>query len=127
MNTISISVLDDHPWIAEGIRKVVENTHDIVFCGSAINLEQLNSILASTNINVAIFDVRLNGENIENVCRAVKKRFPDIKILIFSSFFDQMILRKTFAAGASGYALKNIALDMLPTAIRQVNNGGVFI
>lgn len=124
---ISIAVLDDHPFIAEGIRAVIQKTPDITFCGCATNLKELNALLRTTRIDVAIFDVRLNGESAETICRIVRKSYPEMKILIFSSFFDQMILRKTFAAGASGYALKNIALDMLPTAIRQVNSGGIFL
>jgi DNA-binding NarL/FixJ family response regulator len=127
MVPISIVVLDDHPFIAEGIRRVVERTSDISFSGSATNLEELNTLLRTTEVDIAIFDVRLNGESVEAACKNVRKSHPNLKILIFSSFCDQMILRKTFAAGASGYALKNIALDVLPTAIRQVNGGGVFL
>lgn len=127
MSTISIVVLDDHPFIAEGIRRVVEKTTDITFRGSATNLNELNALLRTVKVDVAIFDVRLNGESVEAICKIVRRSHPDVKILIFSSFFDQMILRKTFAAGASGYALKNIALDVLPGAIRQVNGGGIFL
>jgi DNA-binding NarL/FixJ family response regulator len=127
MGQISIAVLDDHPFIAEGIRRVVEQTPDIQFCGSAINLSEFNILLRNNNVDVAIIDVRLNGESVETICKTVRKSYPTIKILIFSSFFDQMILRKTFAAGASGYALKSIALNVLPAAIRQVSSGGIFL
>jgi DNA-binding NarL/FixJ family response regulator len=127
MNKISVCVLDDHPMIAEGIRRIIEHTSDILFSGSAENLRLLDEILAISPVDVAIFDVRIKGENVEHVCRSVKRRFPNIKIFILSSFFDRMILKRTFSAGASGYALKNMSLDNLPDAIRQIYSGNVYL
>jgi DNA-binding NarL/FixJ family response regulator len=124
---ISLGVLDDHPMIAEGIRGIVEKTTDIAFCGAARNGTEFAALLAVQPLDVAIFDVRIPGENTLTLCAEVKRRLPSLKVLMLSSFFDRMVVQKSLMAGASGYALKNMSLDMLPGAIRQVHEGGVYL
>jgi DNA-binding NarL/FixJ family response regulator len=55
------------------------------------------------------------------------RRLPSLKVLMLSSFFDRMVVQKSLMAGASGYALKNMSLAVLPGAIRQVHDGGVYL
>jgi DNA-binding NarL/FixJ family response regulator len=124
---IAICVVDDHPVIAEGIRKVVEATPGIACVGVATNPAELEALLARHKIDVAILDVRLAGANGIDLCASLNQRFPNMRVLMLSSFGDSGVVRRALAAGASGFALKSIALDMLPAAIRQVKAGGIFL
>lgn len=124
---IAICVLDDHPMIAEGVRRMAEQTDDLQFAGAAETFEGLKVILETSRVDVAILDVKLGNDDVETVCKYIRTRFSDMNVLILSSLFDNTILRKTFAAGAKGYALKNVSLDRLPVAIRQVHSGTIFI
>ena len=124
---ISICVVDDHPVIAEGIRRVVEATDDIGCAGFATNAAELESLLADERGDVIILDVRLADANGIDLCASLRQRFPDMRVLMLSSFSDPSLVRRALSAGASGFAVKSITLDMLPAAIRQVREGGIFL
>lgn len=124
---IAICVVDDHPVIAEGISKVVEATADIACVGVATSATRLTEILDQSHVDVAILDVRLGNASGIELCAAIRQRHPAMRVLMLSSFGDVAVVRRALAAGASGFAVKSIALDMLPAAIRQVDAGGTFL
>ena len=124
---ISVCVVDDHPVIAEGIRRIIEAITDICWGGAAATPAELEALLSHQRIDVAILDVRLVGANGIELCASLTARFPEMRVLMLSSFGDTATLRRALAAGASGFAVKSISLDMLPAAIRQVHAGGVYL
>ena len=124
---IRICVVDDHPVLAEGIRKVVEVSGDITCLGVSTSAPALEAFLEQQQVDVIILDVRLGSVDGIELCASLRKRHPAVRVLMLSSFSDTGAVRRAFAAGASGYALKSITLDMVPAAIRQVNAGGVFL
>lgn len=124
---ISICVVDDHPVIAEGIRKVVEATADIGCAGVATSIAELERLLTEEKVDVMILDVRLADANGIDLCASLRQRYPDMRVLMLSSFSDPSLVRRALSAGASGFAVKSIMLDMLPAAIRQVREGGIFL
>jgi len=68
-------------------------------------------------------DVRLpDGSGVE-ACREIRSRFPDIKVLMLTSYADEEALTSSVMAGASGYVLKRIKGDELVDAIRRVGVG----
>jgi len=124
---ISICVLDDHPVFAEGIRRVADTCPDISCAGVAATPAELDGLIASSQPDVAILDVRLDGANGIDVCTRLRQRFPAIRVLMLSSMSDPAVARRALAAGASGFAVKSIKMDMLPAAIRMVHEGGIFL
>ncbi len=124
---IRICVVDDHPVIAEGIRKLSEETADIAFSGAATNVAELKALLKSTVVDVAILDVRLGQHNGIDLCASLKKSHPEMRIIVLSSFGDSGLVKRAFAAGATGFALKSISLSVLPSAVREVHGGGTFV
>lgn len=124
---ISICVVDDHPVIAEGIRRVVEATDDIGCVGFATNAAELERLLGAQKVDVMILDVRLADANGIELCASLRQRYPDMRVLMLSSFSDPSLVRRALSAGASGFAVKSIMLEMLPAAIRQVSEGGTFL
>jgi DNA-binding NarL/FixJ family response regulator len=127
MAPISICILDDHPLIAEGVRRAVETTGDIICSGVATTPAEFERLLAAQPVDVALIDVRLGDASGIDLCAALRKRHPQMRILILSSLTDPVVVRRALAAGASGFAVKSIRMDMLPAAIRQVRDGCVFL
>jgi DNA-binding NarL/FixJ family response regulator len=124
---IAICVVDDHPVVAEGIARVVEPFDDIKCVGVAASAARLTEILGQHAVDVAILDVRLGSASGIELCASIRLRHPTVRVLMLSSFGDIGVVRRALAAGASGFAVKSIALDMLPAAIRQIHAGGTFL
>jgi two-component system response regulator DevR len=123
---IRICILDDHPIIHDGLRYLASQTHDIEFCGGALNGRELESLLRATTPDILLLDVNLNGENSFALCRKIKDRYPSIQILVVSAYGDAHLLQKSIRAGASGYALKSVSMSELPVAIRHLDENGTY-
>lgn len=123
---IRICVIDDHPIVHDGLRYMVSKTPDIEFCGGALSGPELEALLRTVSPDILLFDVNLNGEKSFALCRRIKDRYPNIRILIVSAFGDAHLLQKSIQAGASGYALKSVSMAELPSAIRHLHEMGTY-
>ena len=73
--------------------------------------------------DVVVLDVRLpDGSGVE-ACREIRQRFPEVKVLMLTSFADEEALMAAILAGASGYVLKRVKSDDLLGDIRRVGAG----
>ncbi len=123
---IRICVVDDHPIVHDGLRYLASNTPDIEFCGAALNGRELETLLRTVTPDILLFDVNLNGENSFALCRRVKDKYPELKILMISAFGDAHLLQRSIRAGAAGYALKSVSMTDFPAAIRQLHERGTY-
>lgn len=73
--------------------------------------------------DVVVVDVRLPDGSGVDACRQIKEQWPDIKVLMLTSFADDEALYASIMAGASGYVLKRVAGDELVENIRKVGSG----
>jgi DNA-binding NarL/FixJ family response regulator len=73
--------------------------------------------------DVVVLDVRLPGGSGIEACREIRSRFPDVKVLMLTSFADEEALMAAILAGASGYVLKRVKSNELVTDIRKVGAG----
>jgi DNA-binding NarL/FixJ family response regulator len=123
MGDIRVFLLDDHEIVRRGIAELIGLQSDIKVVGEAgTAAEALIRIMASQP-DVAILDVRLaDGDGIE-VCREVRSLFPNIHVLMLTSYSDDEALFNAIMAGASGYVLKEIRGTDLISTIRQVAAG----
>jgi two-component system, NarL family, response regulator DevR len=126
LRPIRICVVDDHPIVHDGLRYLTSQTHDIEFCGGALNGRELEGLLRNITPDILLLDVNLNGENSFALCRKIKDRYPDLQILVVSAFGDVHLLQKAVQAGASGYALKSVSMTELPMAIRHLDKKGTY-
>jgi DNA-binding NarL/FixJ family response regulator len=96
---------------------------DLEVVGEAGTAEEALIRITASQPDVAILDVRLaDGDGIE-VCREVRSLFPNVHVLMLTSYSDDEALFNAIMAGASGYVLKEIRGTDLITAIRQVAAG----
>lgn len=73
--------------------------------------------------DVVVLDVRLPDASGIEACREIRSRFPDVRVLMLTSFADEEALMAAILAGASGYVLKRIKMEELVTDIRSVGAG----
>jgi len=126
LRPIRICVVDDHPIVHDGLRYLASQTHDIEFCGGALNGRELDGLLRNIIPDILLLDVNLNGENSFALCRRIKDKYSSIQVLVVSAFGDAHLLQKSIQAGASGYALKSVSMAELPVAIRHLDQKGTY-
>ena len=125
--TTRVFVVDDHELVRRGLIELIDTEDDLRVVGQAGNVQQALVTLASITADVAVLDVRLpDGTGIE-LCREIRSIYPDVKVLILTSFLDDEAVLGAVLGGASGYVIKDIKnLDLLE-AIRKVAAGEILL
>jgi two-component system response regulator DevR len=122
---IRVFLLDDHEVVRRGIAAALEAESDLTVVGEAGTADEAIVGIRDQTPDVAVLDVRLgDGEhNGIDVCREITTEFPDVKVLILTSFDSDRALVDAGLAGASGFILKQIRSNELVDAIRGVAEG----
>lgn len=122
---IRVFLLDDHEVVRRGIAAALDAEDDLTVVGEAGTADDAISGIGESSPDVAVLDVRLgDGEhNGIDVCRQITTDFPDVKVLILTSFDSDRALVDAGLAGASGFILKQIRSNELVDAIRGVAAG----
>jgi len=123
MGNIRVFLLDDHEIVRRGLADLIGLQADLEVVGEAGTAAEAIIRITASQPDVAVLDVRLpDGSGVE-VCREVRSLFPNIHVLMLTSYSDDEALFNAIMAGASGYVLKEIRGSDLVTAIRQVAAG----
>ena len=125
--TTRVFVVDDHELVRRGLIELIDTEKDLSVVGQAGDVQEALVALTTVVTDVAVLDVRLpDGSGIE-LCREIRSLYPDVKVLILTSFLDDEALLGAVLGGANGYVIKDIKnLDLLE-AIRKVAVGEVLL
>lgn len=118
-----VLLVDDHEIVREGLQALIDSNADMEVVGQAGTVEEAVRRVGFDDPDVVVLDVRLpDGSGVE-ACREIRERFPDVKVLMLTSFADEEALLAAIMAGAAGYVLKRIKGRELVDSIRRVGNG----
>ncbi len=122
---IRVFLLDDHEVVRQGIAAALGAESDLSVVGEAGTAGDAIEGIRELAPDVAVLDVRLgDGEhNGIDVCRQITTEFPDVHVLILTSFDSDRALVDAGLAGAAGFVLKQIRSTELVDTIRGVANG----
>jgi DNA-binding NarL/FixJ family response regulator len=129
---IRVLIVDDQRLLCEGFRKLIELEPDLEVVGMAGDgeeaLAEVERLLASrTAPDVVLMDVRMPRLDGIAATRALKERWPEIRVIILTTFDDWELIQAGLQAGAQGYLLKDITALQLATTIRVVAQGQVLL
>lgn len=120
---MKILLVDDHEIVRRGIRGLLEGHEDFEVVGEAASATEAVRRTGFDSPDLVIMDVRLpDGSGVE-ACRDIRSGFPDVKVLMLTSFADEEALMSAILAGASGYLLKRIDSEELIESVRRVGRG----
>jgi DNA-binding NarL/FixJ family response regulator len=120
---LKVVLVDDHDVVRAGLASLLDAEKDIKVVGEAGGVEEAVRRVGYDTPDVVVADVRLpDGSGVE-ACREIKSRWPEIQVLMLTSFADDEALFASILAGASGYVLKQIKSDELVQSIRKVGAG----
>lgn len=123
MSALKVLLVDDHEVVRTGLRALIDSQEDMQVVGEAGTAEEAVRRVGYDSPDVVVLDVRLpDGSGVE-ACREIRQRFPEVKVLMLTSFADEEALMAAILAGASGYVLKRVKSDDLLGDIRRVGAG----
>jgi DNA-binding NarL/FixJ family response regulator len=122
-----VFIVDDHPIVRQGLRRMIDLEPDLAVCGEAESERQARTALRSLEPDVVIIDLSLTeGDGIELV-RDLHAQRPQLPLLVLSMHDELIYAQRLLAAGASGYIMKHAASDQLLGALRLVLEGGIYL
>ena len=125
---IRVLVVDDHAVVRAGLRLLLDAEEDIETVGEAGDAREALFEVRSSKPDVILMDVGLGaGKSGIEAAPDVLHEAPGAKVLMLSMQDDPRYVRESFAAGASGYVLKEAADSELVTAVRQVASGTRYV
>ncbi len=124
---IRVLIVDDHAVVRSALRRVLEQEGDIESVGEAGTGQAAVFQARSLNPDVILLDVHMPGENGLHVVPTLIHEQPAVKVLVFSIEDDPHYVGEAFAAGASGYVLKEAAESEMIAAVREVAHSGRYI
>ncbi|GFG86394.1 response regulator [Mycolicibacter algericus] len=125
---VRLVLVDDHEMVIEGLRAMLTAFADrIEVVGQAISAEQALAVVADTDPDVVLCDVRMRGESGLDLCLALRERDPERKVVMLSVYDDEQYLFEALRVGASGYLLKSISSDDLVHQIELAHRGETVI
>ena len=120
---IQVLLVDDQSLIRQGLTALLELESDIEIVGQAENGDIALKLLAELNPDVVLMDMRMPIMDGVAATREIKTHFPEVKVLVLTTFDDDEYVQSALQNGAMGYLLKDTPSEELAIAIRAVNKG----
>lgn len=126
---ITVLLIDDHPVVRNGYRRLLESTSDIHVLADTDNGEAGCSLYQEYTPDVTIIDLNLDKQGIDGLetIHRIKTKNPAANILVFSMHSNEIMVQRALKMGATGYITKQSNLEQLLKAVRQVSQGRVYI
>jgi two-component system, NarL family, invasion response regulator UvrY len=124
---IKVLLTDDHALVRTGIRRLLEDSKQVVIVGEADCGEDGIKLAQELEPDVILMDVNMPGIGGVEACRRILQRNPKQKIIVLTVHGEQTFPKRMLEIGAKGYLTKECGVDEMLEAIRQVNNGGAYI
>jgi two-component system, NarL family, response regulator NreC len=124
---IRIVLIDDHAVVRSGLSLLLDAEEDLEVVGEGGSAKDAVFRARALKPDVMLLDVVMPGESGIEAVPKVLKESPDTKVLVLSMQDDPSYVREAFAAGASGYVLKEAVDEEVVAAVREIANGGHYV
>jgi DNA-binding NarL/FixJ family response regulator len=121
-----IYILDDHPVVIEGLKKLLEGLDDLQVVGTAEDASVAMEQIAKLKPDAIILDITLKDRSGVDQIKKIKLAYPELLVLVYSMHDENVYAERSLRAGAMGYVMKGEPASRLLMAIRQVVGGGFF-
>ena len=124
---INVILIDDQQIIREGLKMLLSLYDDINIVAEGTDGSEALELIEKYNPDVLLMDIRMPIMNGVEATKLVKEKYPDIKILILTTFNDNDYIFDSLKNGANGYLLKDAGSDEIIDAIKNVYKGNLLI
>lgn len=124
---IRVLIVDCHPIVLKGLDALLNNTPEFNVVGSVKNGIEIFEFVRRHKVDVIVSEIDLPELNGITALRAIKKEHKEIKVVMFSHQPEEIYAISSLKAGASAYVPKTADTETIKTAIKKVNEGGIFL
>ncbi len=124
---IDIILVDDHPIVREGIRRIIDDTVGINISAEASTGQEALDLIWKEKYDLVILDISMPGKNGLQTLKEIKKHDAKLPVLMLSMHAEKQYAMRAIKAGASGYLTKESASEQLVSAIRKIFDGRKYI
>jgi NarL family two-component system response regulator LiaR len=122
-NRIQVMIVDDHPIVRDGMKNMLLVFEDLAFAGEADNGRTALAFLRHSLPDVILMDIAMPEMGGIPATRAILEKYPQMKIIMLTSYPEDELIQESLEAGAIGFLLKNSAIDTIANAIRSAYVG----
>ncbi|MGF9767763.1 response regulator [Bacillus albus] len=122
---IKVLLVDDHTVVLKGLAFFLSTQEDLELVGEASNGKEALVKVGETHPDVVLMDLYMPEMDGVEATGCIKKEYPDVKVIVLTSFSDQAHVLPALRAGSSGYILKDVEPDQLVEAIRSAYKGNI--
>jgi len=123
----TIVIADDQALFREGLRTLLSIRPDMDVVGEAANGDEAVALVEALRPNVVLMDLRMPRVDGIQATAHIRQRWPEIPVLVLTTFDDDANLFGALRAGAAGYLLKDVSSETLISAIQAATRGESFL
>ncbi|MES2687005.1 MAG: response regulator transcription factor [Pseudomonadota bacterium] len=131
MALLNILIGDDHRIVREGLKQVLADAPEIAVVAEAETgpdiLAQVEALGGSAGLAAVLLDIALPGRDGMDVLQALKKAWPQLPVLMLSTYPEKQYAVRCIKLGAAGYLNKSANPDDMIAAVRKVAGGGMYV
>lgn len=125
MKKIRVGIVEDNRRFRESLESVIQQQDSLLLACSLPHANGIEAVLQTITCDVLLLDIRLPGLNGLEALHLLKKRFPELKVVMQTVVEDDDAIVQAICHGASGYLLKIATAEEYISAIHDVYGGGV--
>ncbi|HZR78491.1 MAG TPA: response regulator transcription factor [Chthoniobacterales bacterium] len=114
-----ILLVDDHPVLRKGMVRLIDANNDFEICGESSNATEAMALIRELSPDLVIVDIGLPGTSGIELTKTIRAEFPKLPVLILSMHEEVLYATRALRAGASGYIVKQDAIDNIAVAVRE--------
>jgi len=122
-----ILLVDDHPVVRRGLAQLINQEEDMEVCGEAVDCTGALALIGDEKPDLAVVDLSLRGSDGLDLLKGLKQRRCRLPVLVLSMHDESVYAERALRAGASGYIMKQEALERVLQAIRVIFTGEVYL
>ncbi|MEN1938337.1 response regulator transcription factor [Paenibacillus sp. 102] len=124
---IRIMIVDDQSLIRDGLAMLLNLRSELEVVGTANDGDEVVQRAEQLQPEIILMDIRMPRINGVEGTRLIRERFPNMKVLMLTTFNDSELIFEALEQGASGYLLKDMETDAIVQAILTVHGGGAVL
>ncbi|UTQ08742.1 response regulator transcription factor [Bacillus amyloliquefaciens] len=124
---MDIIIVDDQQIVREGLKMILSLHEEINIVGEASNGEHLLDLLKQIRPEIILMDIRMPIMDGIEATKLVKERYPDIKVIILTTFNDSEYIFTGLKSGADGYILKDSDSQEIIDSIKTACEGNILL
>lgn len=120
---IKVLIADDIPLLRDGLKAALSYSKEIEVVGCAGDGREAFTLCGSLSPDVVLMDMRMADFDGAYGTKLIKQNYPDIKVLVLTTFDDDETVKRAVASGADGYILKEMETEKIINSIKTVSGG----